>query len=75
VKAPVERESFGARLPDALARLSSDERLLLESHYMHALTTEESMELLGIGRAALHQRLHRARVHLMQLLSEEEVQT
>jgi len=74
VKTPVARESVGARLPDALARLSPDERLLLESHYMQALTTEECMELLGIGRAALHQRLHRARVRLMALLSEEEAQ-
>jgi len=72
LKTPVAREDFSARLPEALARLSSDERLLLESHYMQALTTEECMELLGIGRAALHQRLHRARVRLMALLSEEE---
>ena len=53
-----------ARLDVALPRLSDDDRLLLESHYGHALTTEECMEMLGISRAAFHQRLHRARERL-----------
>jgi RNA polymerase sigma factor (sigma-70 family) len=70
-RAPVAREDMRGRLSAALERLSAGERLLLESHYGRALTTEESMEQLGISRPAFHQRLHRARVHLAALLAEE----
>ena len=64
----VERVDMRAGLAAALAKLPEGERLLLESHYGRALTTEESIEQLGISRAAFHQRLHRARVHLTELL-------
>jgi RNA polymerase sigma-70 factor (ECF subfamily) len=62
--APVNRHDLRARLEAALPKLSNDDRLLLESHYGQALTTEECMEMLGISRAAFHQRLHRARERL-----------
>ena len=62
------RERLQARLAGALERLSSSDRLLLETHYGHALTAEECMGLLGISRAAFHQRLHRARGRLLQHL-------
>lgn len=67
-RAPAAREDLRDRLRAALEMLSADERTLLETHYGRALTTEECMELLGISRAAFHQRLHRARVHLAELL-------
>jgi RNA polymerase sigma-70 factor, ECF subfamily len=63
-----EREELAARLTIALGRLSSSDRLLLESHYGRALTMEECTTLLGISRAAFHQRLHRARLRLARLI-------
>jgi RNA polymerase sigma factor (sigma-70 family) len=60
-----------ARLSAALDRISKGDRVLLETHYGQALTTEECMELLGISRAAFHQRLHRARSRLASLLGLE----
>lgn len=69
------REAMQRRLASALERLSASERLLLESHYGHALTAQECMDNLGISRPAFHQRLHRARVHLAQALAEEEATT
>ncbi len=59
------------RLAAALVKMPAPERLLLETHYGRALTTEECMEQLGISRAAFHQRLHRARSHLSELLEAE----
>ena len=67
----VAREDMRGRLATGLEGLSAGERVLLETHYGRALTAEECMEQLGISRAAFHQRLHRARVHLAALLSEE----
>lgn len=69
--APVPREDLRGRLQPALQGLSSEDRLLLETHYGHALTVEECMELLGVSRAAFHQRLHRARARLAALLGLE----
>ena len=71
-RATVDRVDMRARLPAALVKLSPHERLLLETHYGHALTTEECLEQLGISRAAFHQRLHRARSHLAELLEAEK---
>ena len=66
--ATASRQALEARLAAALERLSSSDRLLLESHYGHALTADECMALLGISRPAFHQRLHRARTRLLGLL-------
>lgn len=57
-----------ARLSAALERLTPSERTLLETHYGQALSTEECTEMLGITRAAFHQRLHRARVRLAEFM-------
>ncbi len=65
------RETLQLRLTAALERVSSSDRLLLETHYGHALTADECMALLGITRAAFHQRLHRARARLLQFLEAE----
>jgi RNA polymerase sigma-70 factor, ECF subfamily len=65
------RESLRTRLARAMEKMRDDERLLLESHYGQALTTEECMSQLGITRAAFHQRLHRARVRLGRLLEAD----
>jgi RNA polymerase sigma-70 factor, ECF subfamily len=62
------RQALESRLAAALERISSSDRLLLESHYGHALTSGECMALLGISRDAFHQRLHRARARLLSLL-------
>jgi RNA polymerase sigma factor (sigma-70 family) len=59
------------RLAAALQRMSPEERLLLETHYGHALTADECIADLRITRAAFHQRLHRARSRLARLLAEE----
>ena len=56
------------RLPAALDQLSHSDRLLLETYYGQALSPEECMSMLRIGRAAFHQRLHRARMRLARLL-------
>jgi RNA polymerase sigma factor (sigma-70 family) len=63
-----DRVDMRAGLAAALARLPDSERLLLETHYGRALTTEECIQQLGISRAAFHQRLHRARLHLAELM-------
>ncbi len=65
-------EAIRARLAGGLEQLSSDDRLLLETHYGQALTPEECMHLLGISRAAFHQRLHRARLRLAAQLARGE---
>lgn len=62
------RETLAARLASAVDRLSSSDRLVLESHYGRALTIEECTTLLGISPAAFHQRLHRARLRLARLI-------
>lgn len=66
-------EALRRRLASALDQLSQSDRLLLEAHYGQALTTLESMQLLGITRAAFDQRLHRARTRLAQLLAADEL--
>jgi RNA polymerase sigma-70 factor (ECF subfamily) len=66
------RESLRSRLASALDQLSPADRLLLEGHYGQTLTPSESMQLLGINRAAFDQRLHRARTRLAQRLAAEE---
>src|SRR4029077_21242096 len=67
-RAHVDRVDMRSRLGAAMAKLSPPHRLLLETHDGRALPTEECMEQLGISRAAFHQRLHRARSHLAELL-------
>lgn len=78
-KAPVvdvalnaSRQNLEARLAVALERLSSADRLLLETHYGQALTPEECMAEMRITRAAFHQRLHRARTRLARLLATDQ---
>jgi len=65
-------EVLAVRLAAALAQLSDSDRLLLETHYGQALTTDECMSLLAISRTAFHQRLHRARTRLARRLTSEE---
>lgn len=67
------RQSLQARLENALGRLSGSDRLLLETHYGRALTPDECMAQMAIGRAAFHQRLHRARTRLARLLASDEM--
>ena len=62
-----------SQLAAALGRLSSSDRLLLETHYGQALSPEECMDVLQISRAAFHQRLHRARTRLARTLTGEEL--
>jgi RNA polymerase sigma-70 factor (ECF subfamily) len=66
-----DREQLQRTLNNALARLSSADRTLLETHYGQALTSEECMTLLHVSRVAFHQRLHRARKRLASLLEAE----
>jgi len=68
----IPREELTTRLAGALDQLSGSDRLLLETHYGQALTVDECMTLLGINRAAFHQRLHRARTRLARLLARDE---
>jgi RNA polymerase sigma factor (sigma-70 family) len=70
--AAASHESLRSRLGAALEGLSSSDRLLLETHYGQALSPEDCMAVLQISRAAFHQRLHRARTRLAQLLAGEE---
>jgi RNA polymerase sigma factor (sigma-70 family) len=66
------RELLRSRLAQAVERLPSADRLLLETHYGHALSVDECMQQLGISRDTFHQRLHRARARLASLLEAEE---
>jgi RNA polymerase sigma factor (sigma-70 family) len=67
------QESLRSRLAASLERLSSSDRLLLETHYGQALSPEECMDVLQISRAAFHQRLHRARTRLARVLAGDEL--
>lgn len=69
----LSQQELAARLARALDRLSNSDRLLVETHYGQALTAVESMALLGISRSAFHQRLHRARTRLAQLLARDQM--
>ena len=71
-EARASREGLKARLDSALTRLSSSDRMLLETHYGRVLSPDECMAEMGIGRAAFHQRLHRARTRLARLLATDE---
>jgi RNA polymerase sigma factor (sigma-70 family) len=68
----MSREAMRSRLAKAVERLSDDDRLLLETHYGHALTVDECVQQMGISRDAFHQRLHRARARLAGLLAVGE---
>ena len=57
------------RLATALEQMSDSDRLLLETHYGRALTPEECCSLMRISRDAFHQRLHRARMRLSELMN------
>ncbi len=61
-------EELRTSLLAALDQLSSSDRLLLEPYYGQALSPVECMSMLRIGRAAFHQRLHRARMRLARFL-------
>ncbi len=63
------RESADA-LARALARLREDEREVLVLRDVEGLSGDETAEALGLSRAAMKSRLHRARLRLMAELRE-----
>ena len=61
----IDREHAAALLPDLLALLPRDQRLVLEVLYLDGLTNEEAAELLGVAVGTVKSRAHRARATIL----------
>ncbi|MDD7967744.1 RNA polymerase sigma factor [Actinomycetospora lemnae] len=61
----VDREHAAALLPDLLAQLPRDQRLVLEVLHLDGLTNEEAAQLLGVAVGTIKSRAHRARVTIV----------
>lgn len=62
------------RVRDAVARLTSTYREVIELHYFSRLPYEEIARVLGISADAVHGRMQRARRKLARHLSKREVE-
>lgn len=67
-----DREQALAVLPELLALLTRDQRLVLEVLHLDGLTQEEAAELLGISVGTIKSRVHRARVTILAHLAKED---
>ncbi|GAA4906609.1 RNA polymerase sigma factor SigM [Actinomycetospora succinea] len=67
----VDREHAAAMLPDLLALLPRDQRLVLEMLHLDGLTNEEAAELLGVAVGTVKSRAHRARGTILSHLAAE----
>ena len=54
----------------AMARLTPEEREAVALRDLEGLTGQEAAEILGLTLTAMKSRLHRARLHLMEILRE-----
>lgn len=66
-----DREQALAVLPELLALLPRDQRVVLEVLHLDGLTNEEAAELLGVAVGTVKSRAHRAR---MTILTDHAVQ-
>ena len=67
----VDREYAAAVLPDLLALLPRDQRLVLEVLHLDGLTNEEAAELLGVAVGTVKSRAHRARGTILRYVARE----
>jgi RNA polymerase sigma-70 factor (ECF subfamily) len=72
--AVIDREHAAAVLPDLLALLPRDQRLVLELLHLDGLTNEEAAQLLGVAVGTVKSRAHRARATVLAHLAGEERQ-
>jgi RNA polymerase sigma-70 factor (ECF subfamily) len=79
--APIEREPVAradndttevARVHQALERISSSAREVIQLHYFSGLSYDEIAQVLGISAQAVHGRMQRARRILARRLSESD---
>jgi RNA polymerase sigma-70 factor, ECF subfamily len=61
----LDREHAAEVLPDLLALLPRDQRLVLEVLHLDGLTNEEAAELLGVAVGTVKSRAHRARATVL----------
>ena len=69
--AVIDREHAAVVLPDLLALLPRDQRLVLEVLHLDGLTNEEAAELLGVAVGTVKSRAHRARATIIAHLATE----
>jgi RNA polymerase sigma-70 factor (ECF subfamily) len=67
----VDREHAAVVLPDLLALLPRDQRLVLEVLHLDGLTHAEAAELLGVAVGTIKSRAHRARVTILAHLATQ----
>jgi RNA polymerase sigma-70 factor (ECF subfamily) len=66
----VQRNEHRGRVEAALARLAPEDREVLTLRELEGYSGDETAGLLGLGRAAMKSRLHRARLRLAAALRE-----
>jgi len=67
------REELRSRVHDALRQLSHEHRAILQLREMEGLDYEQIAEILDINIGTVRSRLHRARVHLRERLTEMDL--
>ncbi len=68
----MEQAEQGARIQDALARLSPEHRAVLVMKDMEGQKYETMAEVLQVPIGTIRSRLHRARLELRELLEKDE---
>ncbi|MEJ2865328.1 RNA polymerase sigma factor [Actinomycetospora flava] len=68
----IDREHAAVVLPDLLALLPRDQRLVLEVLHLDGLTNEEAAQLLGVAVGTVKSRAHRARATVLAHLATED---
>ena len=70
--AVIDREHAAAVLPDLLALLPRDQRLVLEVLHLDGLTNEEAAQLLGVAVGTVKSRASRARATILAHLATKQ---
>ncbi|MDD7922739.1 RNA polymerase sigma factor [Actinomycetospora chibensis] len=70
--AVIDREHAAAVLPNLLALLPREQRLVLEVLHLDGLTNEEAAQLLGVAVGTVKSRAHRARATIVAHLATRE---
>ncbi len=67
-EAALDRRRAGARLDEALTRLSEDQRRVVLMHHLHGVELVDIARTEGVAVGTVKSRLHRARARLLTLL-------
>jgi RNA polymerase sigma-70 factor (ECF subfamily) len=67
---PVEQESLGRALDDALRHLRPEYRAAIALRYIEGLPFEEVAQVMGVPEGTARSHVHRARKELARLLTE-----